>query len=69
MICGSNSFSKTTSPFNHNTFSFSILFNPAKRDLDVLDKLGVKLTELTDEQARYLNIKRGGPYKAEHYRY
>jgi len=34
-----------------------------------LDKLGVKLTELTDEQAKYLNVKKGGPYKAEHYRY
>lgn len=34
-----------------------------------LGKLGVKLTELTDEQARYLNIDKSGPYKPEMYRY
>jgi adenosylhomocysteinase len=34
-----------------------------------LDALGVKLTQLTDEQAGYLDIKPGGPYKPEHYRY
>jgi len=34
-----------------------------------LDALGVKLTELTDEQAAYLGIPADGPYKPEHYRY
>jgi adenosylhomocysteinase len=34
-----------------------------------LDKLGVKLTKLTDEQAEYLGIPVNGPYKPEHYRY
>jgi len=34
-----------------------------------LGKLGVKLTELTDEQARYLNLDKNGPYKPEMYRY
>jgi adenosylhomocysteinase len=34
-----------------------------------LDKLGVKLTELTARQAEYLGIPVEGPYKAEHYRY
>ena len=34
-----------------------------------LDKLGVKLTKLTPEQAEYLGIKAEGPYKSEHYRY
>jgi adenosylhomocysteinase len=34
-----------------------------------LDALGVKLTPLTDEQAEYLGIAPGGPYKPEHYRY
>jgi adenosylhomocysteinase len=34
-----------------------------------LDKLGVKLTELTAEQAAYIGVPVGGPYKAEHYRY
>lgn len=32
-------------------------------------KLGVNLTELTDEQASYLNINKNGPYKPELYRY
>jgi adenosylhomocysteinase len=34
-----------------------------------IKKLGVKLTELTDEQAQYLNLDKDGPYKPELYRY
>jgi adenosylhomocysteinase len=34
-----------------------------------LDKLGVKLTTLTEDQAMYLGIPVEGPYKPEHYRY
>jgi adenosylhomocysteinase len=34
-----------------------------------LDALGVKLTELTKEQAGYLGIDVEGPYKPDHYRY
>ena len=34
-----------------------------------LDALGVKLTELTDEQAAYLGVPVEGPYKPDHYRY
>jgi adenosylhomocysteinase len=34
-----------------------------------LAKLGVELTELTDEQSAYLGVSRQGPFKAEHYRY
>ncbi len=34
-----------------------------------LEKLGVKLTTLTDEQADYIGVKKEGPYKPEHYRY
>ena len=34
-----------------------------------LDKLGVKLTSLTKDQADYLNVPVGGPYKPDHYRY
>ena len=34
-----------------------------------LGKLGVKLTRLTDQQAKYLNLPVAGPYKPEHYRY
>ncbi|MBS0496280.1 MAG: adenosylhomocysteinase [Gammaproteobacteria bacterium] len=32
-------------------------------------KLGVKLTELTDEQAKYLGLNKNGPFKPEMYRY
>ncbi|HEX6047813.1 MAG TPA: adenosylhomocysteinase [Gemmatimonadaceae bacterium] len=34
-----------------------------------LEKLGVKLTRLTPEQAAYIGVKPEGPYKPEHYRY
>jgi adenosylhomocysteinase len=34
-----------------------------------LDKLGVKLTTLSAEQATYINVPVGGPYKPAHYRY
>ena len=34
-----------------------------------LGALGVSLTELTDDQAAYLGVARGGPFKSEHYRY
>ncbi len=34
-----------------------------------LDALGVKLTELTPDQAAYLGIPVEGPYKPDHYRY
>jgi len=34
-----------------------------------LKKLNVQLTELTDEQADYIGVKKEGPYKPDHYRY
>jgi adenosylhomocysteinase len=34
-----------------------------------LRKLNAMLTELTDEQARYISVSKQGPYKADHYRY
>jgi adenosylhomocysteinase len=34
-----------------------------------LKKLGAQLTELSDQQARYIGVDRQGPYKPEHYRY
>ena len=46
---------------------------PKKLDEEVarlhLEKIGVKLTTLTDEQAAYLGVPKDGPYKPEHYRY
>jgi adenosylhomocysteinase len=46
---------------------------PKKLDEEVarlhLEKIGVKLTTLTPEQAAYLGVPVEGPYKPEHYRY
>ncbi|CCM61972.1 MULTISPECIES: adenosylhomocysteinase [Candidatus Neomicrothrix] len=46
---------------------------PKQLDEDVaryhLDALGVRLTELTDEQSEYLEIPKAGPYKPDHYKY
>ncbi|MDH3601018.1 MAG: adenosylhomocysteinase [Candidatus Tectomicrobia bacterium] len=46
---------------------------PKKLDEEVarlhLEKLGVKLTKLTKEQADYISVDVDGPYKPEHYRY
>ncbi len=46
---------------------------PKKLDEEVarlhLEKLGVKLTQLTSKQAEYLHVQVDGPYKPEHYRY
>ena len=34
-----------------------------------LEKLGVKLTTLTDKQAAYIGVSQQGPFKPDHYRY
>jgi len=34
-----------------------------------LDKIGAKLTDLSAQQATYINVDQHGPYKPEHYRY
>lgn len=34
-----------------------------------LEKIGVRLTRLTKEQAAYIGVNQDGPYKPEHYRY
>ena len=34
-----------------------------------LDKLNVKLSELSDEQARYIGVPKEGPFKTDEYRY
>ncbi len=35
----------------------------------ILDKLGVRLTELSQAQADYIGVPVEGPYKPDHYRY
>ncbi len=46
---------------------------PKKLDEDIavfhLEKLGVKLTKLTEKQAEYINVPKDGPYKPDYYRY
>ncbi len=58
---------------NHASYERKVYTLPKKLDEKVarlhLEKLGVKLTELTTEQAQYLGIPAEGPYKPEHYRY
>jgi adenosylhomocysteinase len=34
-----------------------------------LEKLGVKLTTLTEKQAKYIGVTQNGPFKSDHYRY
>ena len=58
---------------NPDAFELGVHVLPKKLDEEVarlhLDKLGVKLTKLTKEQADYIGVPVDGPYKAEHYRY
>lgn len=53
--------------------SLGVYMLPKELDEEVarlhLDKLGVKLTKLRPEQAKYIGVKAEGPYKPEHYRY
>jgi adenosylhomocysteinase len=34
-----------------------------------LKKLGVEIDTLTDKQAKYIGVKKEGPYKPDYYRY
>lgn len=56
-----------------NQYPIGVHMLPKKLDEEVaalhLDHLGVKLTTLTPEQAKYLDVSVEGPYKPDHYRY
>ncbi|MCX8493965.1 MAG: adenosylhomocysteinase [Chthoniobacterales bacterium] len=58
---------------NRETYKPGVYVLPKKLDEEVarlhLDKIGVKLTQLTKEQAEYLDVSTEGPYKPAHYRY
>jgi adenosylhomocysteinase len=58
---------------NKDTYKPGVYILPKQLDEEVarlhLAKLGVKLTELSKDQADYLGIPVEGPYKPEHYRY
>ncbi|MFT3897989.1 MAG: adenosylhomocysteinase [Thermomonas sp.] len=74
----SNSFSNQTLAqidlwANKDFYDPKVYILPKKLDEEVarlhLEKIGVKLTKLTQEQADYLGVSVDGPYKPEHYRY
>jgi adenosylhomocysteinase len=56
-----------------NDYKIDVYRLPKHLDEEVarlhLEKIGVKLTKLTQEQADYIGVDINGPYKAEHYRY
>ncbi len=58
---------------NHAKYENKVYVLPKNLDEKVaafhLEKLGVKLTKLTAEQASYLGVKTEGPFKPDHYRY
>jgi adenosylhomocysteinase len=58
---------------NAEQYGKKVFMLPKKLDEEVarlhLDKLGVKLTKLTKDQADYIGVPVDGPYKPEHYRY
>ena len=74
----SNSFSNQTLAAldlwkNKDIYKPGVYVLPKKLDEEVarlhLEKIGVKLTKLTQDQAEYLGLPIEGPYKPEHYRY
>jgi adenosylhomocysteinase len=58
---------------NHSKYENKVYVLPKHLDEKVaalhLEKLGVKLTKLTKEQAEYLNVSEAGPFKPQGYRY
>ena len=58
---------------NHEKYPVGVYVLPKHLDEKVarlqLKKLGAELTELTDQQARYIGVAKQGPYKPETYRY
>jgi len=56
-----------------NDYEIDVYRLPKKLDEEVarfhLEQLGVKLTKLSDEQARYIGVSKDGPFKSDHYRY
>jgi len=58
---------------NKDTYKVAVYTLPKKLDEEVarlhLEKIGVKLTKLSQRQADYIGVPVEGPYKAEMYRY
>jgi adenosylhomocysteinase len=81
---GHPSFVMSNSFTNQTLAQMEIFCNPGKYENEVytlpkhldeevarlhLDKVGAKLTRLSEEQANYIGVDLDGPYKPEHYRY
>lgn len=58
---------------NHNQYKNQVYTLPKKLDEKVaklhLPNLGAYLTQLTPEQAKYINVSQNGPFKSDFYRY
>lgn len=58
---------------NHNKYENKVYVLPKQLDEKVarlhLKKIGVEIDTLTDEQAKYIGVKKDGPYKNDAYRY
>jgi adenosylhomocysteinase len=58
---------------NRDKYDIGVFTMPKHLDERVaalhLDKLGAKLTQLSPEQADYIDVPVEGPYKPNHYRY
>ena len=52
--------------FKHDTYSSA---HPLFLTSAAFADLGVELTVMTDDQAKYLGVPAEGPYKPDHYRY
>jgi len=81
---GHPSFVMSSSFTNQTLAQIELFTNPGKYEKKVytlpkhldekvarlhLDKIGVKLTKLSDKQSTYINVPQAGPYKPDHYRY
>jgi adenosylhomocysteinase len=58
---------------NVKAYQKQVYMLPKQLDEEVarlhLEKLGVRLTRLTEKQAEYIGVPADGPYKPDHYRY
>jgi adenosylhomocysteinase len=58
---------------NRDSYKVGVYVLSKKLDEEVarlhLEKIGVKLTKLSPQQAEYLGVPVDGPFKSEHYRY
>jgi adenosylhomocysteinase len=81
---GHPSFVMSSSFANQTLAQIEIFTNPGKYERKVytlpkhldekvarlhLEKIGVKLSKLSDQQASYIGVPQAGPYKPDHYRY